>query len=756
MATILQLGNKAYEEKLNDAINECKSQLLTNKEWSDLINYNKGIKGFQVNKFGEVDYLATNGMFVRVANVNESPEGTQPTKVYATLSTDLNTAITSAASCLGTNIRYIDSTLSQLMETIYGKVVNFFYDEDTKKTYLSEDFIETLKNELIKNNYFENYKPENIQQNVYKKYALSDTTSIVVNSNIEGIYLKLFTLLSAKYGNMYQNGFTYIHCGTQNNGMSYHLIVISTDSDYLNWIASPDSIKYPKSTWWTDDIVKCAKEDSSKISVKRYNIIYAIDGEKYVYNNENFIVDSDYTISGNLNNTYNYGWVNIGTLTNYSKNKKDAILPSIDTHISSTYPNWYNNAVQGDTYTPDPDEPDKINTTINNYYPTTIINYPKDNEDDNKDEKGPDDYTQDESQTGESNEQDVQDGSDNATDNEIQQGVLVPTGKANYDLGKTASTTGHKLFNPVSTFFSIPYKFNMGSEGSKMLTISSWLWSDSGLKELLKFFANDPFQAIISCKAIPCPCTVASGEYPVVFGSLQVPNVTAKVITERMHVVNCGSLSIDEHFENCMDFSPYSSVSMYLPFIGIVSLEIDDIMGGIITVSYNVDTITGDAICNVTVSRNEMIAVLYQYPCNVAVDIPISGADYSAKWGGAVAGLGSLATGLVMKKPAMAVSGLVGGALALSKGGDIQRSGQLTGNTGALGFRRPYLIINRPVPDTTFNFEKFQGIGSHQNVYIKNLTGYNRCKEVHVDGISNATNSEKDLIENVLKGGFIL
>ena len=312
------------------------------------------------------------------------------------------------------------------------------------------------------------------------------------------------------------------------------------------------------------------------------------------------------------------------------------------------------------------------------------------------------------------------------------------------------------MFNPVSTFFSIPYKFNMGSEGSKMLTISSWLWSDSGLKELLKFFANDPFQAIISCKAIPCPCTVASGEYPVVFGSLQVPNVTAKVITERMHVVNCGSLSIDEHFENCMDFAPYSSVSIYLPFIGIVSLEIDDVMGGIITVSYNVDTITGDAICNVTISRNEMIAVLYQYPCNVAVDIPVSGADYSAKWGGAVAGLGSLATGLVMKTPAMAVSGLVGGALALSKGGDIQRSGQLTGNTGALGFRRPYLIINRPVPDTTYNFEKFQGIGSHQNVYIKNLTGYNRCKEVHVDGISNATNSEKDLIENVLKGGFVI
>ena len=104
MDTILEVGHKVFEQKLNDAIIECKSKLLTNEEWVEIIHSNKIIRGFQSNGKGVVNYIASNGVVVRVAHFNESPEGVQPTKAYATLSTDLETAITSASSALAINV----------------------------------------------------------------------------------------------------------------------------------------------------------------------------------------------------------------------------------------------------------------------------------------------------------------------------------------------------------------------------------------------------------------------------------------------------------------------------------------------------------------------------------------------------------------------------------------------------------------------------------------------------------------------------
>ena len=109
MATIVELATKEYEKNLREAINECKSKLLTNEEWVEIVHSNKNIRGFQANAKGEVNYLASNGIIIRVATVNESPEGIQPTKADATLSTSVNTAIISAASAFNINVNKLSS-----------------------------------------------------------------------------------------------------------------------------------------------------------------------------------------------------------------------------------------------------------------------------------------------------------------------------------------------------------------------------------------------------------------------------------------------------------------------------------------------------------------------------------------------------------------------------------------------------------------------------------------------------------------------
>ena len=61
------------------------------------------------------------------------------------------------------------------------------------------------------------------------------------------------------------------------------------------------------------------------------------------------------------------------------------------------------------------------------------------------------------------------------------------------------------------------------------------------------------------------------------------------------------------------DYNPHTTVSLYLPFIGIVPLNVDDVMRATITVKYGVDVFTGACLAMVEVSRDNATVNMYQY-----------------------------------------------------------------------------------------------------------------------------------------------
>ena len=86
---------------------------------------------------------------------------------------------------------------------------------------------------------------------------------------------------------------------------------------------------------------------------------------------------------------------------------------------------------------------------------------------------------------------------------------------------------------------------------------------------------------------------------------------------------------------------------------------------------------------------------------------------------------------------------------------NVGRSGSLSGNAGAMGIKKPYLVIQRPQINTPAEFEKFTGIPSNSLVTIGECTGYIKCKEVHVINTP-ATESEVQELVSLLKEGVIL
>ena len=240
--------------------------------------------------------------------------------------------------------------------------------------------------------------------------------------------------------------------------------------------------------------------------------------------------------------------------------------------------------------------------------------------------------------------------------------------------------------------------------------------------------------------------------------------------------------------DSALDFSPYTRVSLFLPYIGMVSLNPDEVVGHILHVNYRVDIVTGGCVALVSVGSD----VMYQFSGHCAISMPLTGADYSnlaaamiqtvkaaATIGAAGAGAAAAASvldaipdsksgtlmesryeaAIVSKEASFAgltarnITNTVGAVMGAKP--EIARTGTFSGNTGYLGVRRPYLIIERPRLCNPAEYGKYNGYPSMQTVQLKNVKGFTQIQQVQLTEIS-ATNPELDEIQRLLKQGVIL
>lgn len=277
---------------------------------------------------------------------------------------------------------------------------------------------------------------------------------------------------------------------------------------------------------------------------------------------------------------------------------------------------------------------------------------------------------------------------------------------------------------------------------SALNSLGAWLWSDNFIDQIKKIF-NDPMQAIIGLhKVYASPNISGSGNIKV--GYLDT-GVGSNIVGNQFTYVDCGSVSLREYYGNVLDYAPFTTVKLYLPFIGIVPLDIADVARSTISVRYGVDVLTGACIANVSVQRDISGGVLYTYSGNCASQYPLSSGNYMGMFSGAVSAIGSLATGNVV--------GALGSALGMRT--NVEHSGSFTGNAGAMGIKTPYLIVSRPQSAMNNGFPNIEGYPSNVYTYLKNCSGFVRVKECHIENIQ-ATENELDLIESALKEGVIL
>lgn len=320
--------------------------------------------------------------------------------------------------------------------------------------------------------------------------------------------------------------------------------------------------------------------------------------------------------------------------------------------------------------------------------------------------------------------------------------------------------------------------------------LAQYLWTDQTFMQSIvnhaKQLIENPMDAIICLNLLPCEIGDGGQEE---FKVLFVPTgINMTKAANQFVSVDCGYAEVESVMDSALDFSPYTRVSLFLPYIGMVSLNPDEVVGHILHVNYRVDIVTGGCVALVSVGSD----VMYQFSGHCAISMPLTGADYSnlaaamiqtvkaaATIGAAGAGAAAAASvldaipdsksgtlmesryeaAIVSKEASFAgltarnITNTVGAVMGAKP--EIARTGTFSGNTGYLGVRRPYLIIERPRLCNPAEYGKYNGYPSMQTVQLKNVKGFTQIQQVQLTEIS-ATNPELDEIQRLLKQGVIL
>ena len=281
-------------------------------------------------------------------------------------------------------------------------------------------------------------------------------------------------------------------------------------------------------------------------------------------------------------------------------------------------------------------------------------------------------------------------------------------------------------------------------------SFGAWLWSPDFIDQVLKIF-NNPMESIIGLhKVYATP--IDAGTSTIHVGYLD-SGVSSAYIEQQYVDVDCGTVSLYEQFGNALDYIA-TDVKLYLPFVGIVPLNVNEVMRSSINVTYGVDVLTGACLARVKVSRDGNSSIIYQYSGNCAVQYPISSGSYMGIVSSILGIAGSVAA-TVATGGGVAPLAIGAASAAMGAHTSVQNSGNFSGNAGAMGGKVPYLIVERAQAATASDFPSFEGYPANDKVLIGNCSGFVRGKVSHIVGV-NATDTELDEIAEYIAGGILV
>ena len=307
-------------------------------------------------------------------------------------------------------------------------------------------------------------------------------------------------------------------------------------------------------------------------------------------------------------------------------------------------------------------------------------------------------------------------------------------------------------------------------DSAQLSNIATELWDGTLIQHIEQFF-DEPAQAIINLGIVPFQPTSGGVVVPVKIGNYTC-SATAYPITSQWYSKSMGSFTLKEYYGSYLDYG--SNVTIYLPYIGMRDLNVEDVMGAKLSLLYHIDVIGATCLAMLTCEKktsrgHKLKSVMYSWNGTMRMDIPLSSTNADDKTVGMLQTVASVAAGVATTVATEGAGAAIGaGMIASGVSSALQtqkthytRSGNISGDFSLMGVQTPYIAVTRPRAAWPSKYNRVRGAATYSSgaggiSKLGAFFGMTVCEKVITDGISKATDAEKNEIQKLCREGIIL
>ena len=238
--------------------------------------------------------------------------------------------------------------------------------------------------------------------------------------------------------------------------------------------------------------------------------------------------------------------------------------------------------------------------------------------------------------------------------------------------------------------------------------------------------------------------------------------------------------------DSVLDYSPFSKLGIYLPFIGYQELDIDECRNHAITLTYRIDILSGTCIALIDVNGR----TIYQFTGNCLTQLPLTSMDaqnlftnavnigIAAASAGSTAAVASAGDAYTQERVAGGKLSELGGELQNQQHGaqvanaegslagatangmmgmkpSFRKTGAISASSSLFGVMQPYLFLTTPRQSVPERYQHFCGLPCNITGKLGNFSGLTVVEDVRLNGLV-ATSPEVEEIYQLLKSGIII
>lgn len=290
--------------------------------------------------------------------------------------------------------------------------------------------------------------------------------------------------------------------------------------------------------------------------------------------------------------------------------------------------------------------------------------------------------------------------------------------------------------------------------------------------EYIRDMLADPMDAIIGVSLLPYKPSGSDSWYPMIGNTYLTMTPLTKISTQ-YNQFDFGAIHIDEYGANVYDYSPYTKILIWLPYIGYRELPVDEVMGKTIRVMYHCDCLSGDCVAFILsqvkpqgVASLPVDVVIAQFNGNVLSQVPHGSDTFGTLMQSVVqascSGIGVLANSAIggfdgssLGQMANTLTSSVAGVVNSMKS-TVKRDGTAGGSAGMMGIQYPYIIRLIPNQSLPSNYAKIMGYPSNISGPLSNgFSGLAVVEDIQLNNIP-ALEPERIEIMELLRKGVII